>query len=169
MVDDGNIVVFGLLDSYIENTSSGQRIPMNARMACSSKRSNHFFVTQNTSRSDDDHRSIWTETVSESRARCVFPGIIASCRHSLPAVMAGTSTPHGHRGGSFVDGTGIPASVGRAPNGGALLGGTQTQHLSTFSSDSKSVLLRRSGCGWAHSRLLAGKLRGTCRSVWEVK
>ena len=29
IVDDGNMVVFGLQESYIENTSTGQRTPMN--------------------------------------------------------------------------------------------------------------------------------------------
>ena len=30
-VDKGNVVVFGQQDSYIENTSTGQRIPTNRR------------------------------------------------------------------------------------------------------------------------------------------
>ena len=34
IVDEGNIVVLGLQESYIENTSTGERIPMNRKKAC---------------------------------------------------------------------------------------------------------------------------------------
>ena len=75
------------------------------------------------------------KTISDELRRTPLEGVgrsSSSCRHSLPAVMVGTSTPHEHKGVFFFESTGILASVGRAPNGGAPLGKTQTQNLTTI-------------------------------------